>query len=444
MPETGQLVFLAVAAGVGLLLLDGAIRRTPVGLGLVLGAAALTTTFRDLPYGSMGGFNILLWDAVSTILLCAAVARLLRAREVSVPQWLLIGFGLIVLLALVQGAFQFGLASAVVEFRRFYNIVAIALYFSTVEPRRNMLDRVGRWWLMLAGFLLLLTVLRWVVQPFGLGGWAQGAEDSMRVIGASPTLVLLQGFVIGAVSWIRGDATLWMRRLTPALLAGVVLLQHRTVWAVLLVAVTLLFLRERGAAKKLAPMIVLGVVVVTALSISVLDRGALELTEDLEQSAVDRRTWDWRVEGWQALFEQAAPDEPGEILTGLPFGSGYDRVVNGRVIGVSPHSLYVETYFRTGLLGLALLASLYVTAMRRLSSGRSGGFLSPRTLFLLLVAHPIFFVAYTPGQEQSILLGLGLGVAAVMSSDFGTHAARRHLPSSVTHEFSPGHGGAAG
>jgi hypothetical protein len=419
------LVTLVAAAAAGVLLLDATIRRTPVGVGLVLVAAALNITFPELPYGSLGGFNIFLWDVVSTLVLCAAVARLLRSRGLSVPQWLLIAFGLVVLLSLVQGVFEYGLNNAVVEFRRYYSFVSIALYFSTAEPKPGLLDRIGRAWMVLAAFLLLLTLLRWALQPFGLSGWAAGVEGGMRVIAASATLVLLQGFVIGGVAWIRGDASPWIRRLTPALLAGVVLLQHRTVWAVLLVVVTLMFLLQRGAAQKLIPLIVLGLVVVSALSMTVLDRGALELTEQLEESAVDRRTWDWRVEGWRALFEESGPQYPAEYLVGRPFGAGFDRVLDGSLVSVSPHSFYVEGFLRTGLLGLGLLAAMYVTALRHMgSSDDDRGLLSVRTLFLLLVVHPIFFIPYTPAQEQGILLGLALAASAALRSAVVTDRAR--------------------
>jgi O-antigen ligase len=95
-------------------------------------------------------------------------------------------------------------------------------------------------------------------------------------------------------------------------------------------------------------------------------------------------------------------------------------VVNGRVISVSPHSFYVETYFRTGVLGLILVAGLYVLAMRRLSRTGGGGCLSPRVLFLLLAAQPVYFVSYTPAQEQNIVVGLSMGVAVMLSQATGT------------------------
>lgn len=404
--------------GLGMLvLLEAIIRSTFVGTTVVLVAAALTTTLPALPDLVVGGTRIGMRDMVGTLLLAAASARLLRSREVSSLQWLLMGAGVLAFASAAQGIVEYDFNTALNEFRKYFWFFSVALYFTTVQPQRDLLDRLARAWLLLASFVVLLSLMRWVAQPLGvqeaLFGTFKGHE-AFRVVHAIPTLVAFQGFVIGALAWARGDARSWMRRLTPVLLGLVVLMQHRTVWAVALVTITVMILLERQFARKLVPLIVLATFTLIAFSLTILDDQATDLSAQLAESAASRGTWEWRIEGWRALIVQG-PQGAAEIMIGQPFGGGWDRFIDGSVVSVSPHNFFVETYLRTGLLGLGLLASLYVVTLWRLGTGGAwGGLLGRRVLFLLLLTHPIFFIPYAPAPEQGLVLGLAIAAAGAM------------------------------
>lgn len=414
MPGTMELVALLFGAIAAFALLEATIRRTLVGTALVLVATALVTTFPIVPDLWLGSTRIDFRDVVATLLLVAAVARLLRAHEISSLQWLLIAFGVLALVSLAQGIGEHGVNTAANGVRKYFWFLSIALYFSTAEPEPELLDRIARAWLVLAAFLVFLTLLRWLPLPSGI---LAGAFDAggFRVLPAASTLILLQGFVIGAVAWIRGEASTWVRRLTPVLLAAVVLLQHRSVWAVLLATVAAVFLVERRAATKLVPVMAAGLVTIAVVSLAVLDEEAVEVPTQLAESATFLGTWEWRVEGWQVLIEQA-PRAPVDVVVGQSFGTGFQRVMDGAIVNVSPHNFYVETYLSLGLLGLGFLVVLYGAALWRLSSNPGHGLLSSRALFLLILTHPVFSIPYSPAPEQGVVLGLAIAAASLVPS----------------------------
>jgi O-antigen ligase len=263
----------------------------------------------------------------------------------------------------------------------------------------------------------VLSLVRWALLPFGWEGWAAPVGGG-RAVDAAGALVMAQAAVLGLVAWARGEAPRWMRRLTPALLGAVVLMRHRTVWAVLLGTVAVVIVADRRTARRLLPLTAAGLVVVLAVSLTVLDQDAGELQEDLAGAATYRDTWEWRVDGWVALIEQSGPRDHPEVLIGRPFGGGWARVMDRGTVEVSPHSFYLETFLRVGVIGVALLTLLYAIIIWRLAGARrqEGGLVSHASLFLVLVGHPIYFVAYTPHPEQGVLFGLALAAAASLTA----------------------------
>ena len=417
MPGPLELVALGLAAVAAFALLEAMIRRTMVGVGVVLTAAAIGTTFPELPNASFGGTTVTLMDVLATVLLGGAIARWLRRPPVSLPQWLLIAFSILALFSVIQGIGDYGFHTAINEFRRYFWFISVALYFSTVKLDGSLLDRIARTWMILALVLVGLAILRWGVLAAGLTGGYYGVlgAGGFRVLGSAPTLVIMQGFIFGALAWARGDAPAWIRRLTPVFLATVVLMQHRSVWAGLLVTVTLIVLMERRVAHRLLPIMLLAVVLVGAFSLIVLDDQAADLPGELAESAAYRGTWEWRVDGWYVLIAEGP--EGTEVLTGQPFGGGWERDMDGRSVSFHPHNFYVETYLRTGLAGLGLLAGLYAVLLWRLRAiAQPHGSPYPTALLFLLVSHLVHFIPYAPYPEQGLILGLAICAASAQPS----------------------------
>jgi hypothetical protein len=421
--EVGVVVGLAlVAAAVAVVaLLESVIRRTVVGAALTLVLMfVLELDLWDLSL-TLSGVRIGPSDLLVVLLLTAAVARLLRVDRLSPGQRLLVVFGVLVLWAIVRGAAAFGVPPTVNEARKFLVFLASALYFSTAELRPGLLDRIARMWLAAAVALCVLTLLRWTLDVAALTGGSYEGGGSLRVIPAAGALFIAQGALL-AFPMVADRSRPLLRWLAPVLLAFVVLLQHRTVWVIAAAGVVYLLFRERALARRALTVLAVAVALLAGLVFTVFAERDDDIGDQLSRSAQSTGTFEWRVDGWLALVAQGGPEGADEVLTGQPFGSGWSRTMaNGNVVDLSPHSFYVEPYLRVGAVGLGALLLLYALALRRTAAASRGDgdghgprdLLNANVLHTVVAVQLLFFVTYTPGAVQALLLGLGLAVPAV-------------------------------
>ena len=115
---------LLVVVGLGVALLEALIRRAELGAALVLGLMVLQAVLIDrVPALTLpGGIRVLPYDVVFTLLLAAAVARLLRMRRFSEFHRSVVLLGVMLLLAIVRGVAAFGVEHSVAEFRLYVRL----------------------------------------------------------------------------------------------------------------------------------------------------------------------------------------------------------------------------------------------------------------------------------------------------------------------------------
>jgi hypothetical protein len=353
------------------------------------------------------------------VLAAASAARLLRAGRPSAPQKVLLAFAVVLAWSVVRGADVNGINAAVNEARKYLTFTAATLYFSTVEPRREVFDRIARMWLWAAFALAGLTLLRWVANAAGVTGGLFGSGTSMRVIPSAAALVLAQGALLGLPAlrdWREG----WLRYITPTLVVFALLLQHRTVWVITAGAALYLLFRAGALEPRVLGALSAGLAVFAVLALTLFNDVDDGVAAQLQSSATTTNTFEWRVAGWQVLIEDAGP-EGIEVVTGSPFGGGWERVLDGNVVDVSPHNFYLETYLRMGFAGVVGLLALYALALRgaRRTSALDG-FLARDVLTAMVVMQLGYYITYTPNGAQAILLGLACAAA--------TAAAERNVP----------------
>lgn len=407
------LLLVAALGGAALLLLERVIASTVLGLSLTLGIVFVNVLGIELQ-ATLVGFRVGDVDVVAGLLLVAGIARLLRARRISVLQWLAIAFGLTVLWSLVTGLLTYGPGTAINDSRTYVRVVAALLYFSTTSPGDDAFDALMTPWLWLTGALVALTFARWGALMVGMGDAWWARADDMRVIDAFRTLVLLQVLLL-----LWGAPPPVPRRLmaaAPVLLAAVVLLQHRTLWIALAVGAIVWAALTRRLARRVIPAAVAAVVVGGVLSFTLFG-GPSTIGSELEDSATNAGTFVWRVEGWRQLVLDRGPDEISEVALGYPFGAGFERRIEGRIVDVTPHNFFVQTYLRTGLVGLGILLALYAGAMRGLLRTPGWGrYLTAPALLVLLVTQLIFLQTSHPSFEQAVLVGLAIATAVTPAS----------------------------
>jgi hypothetical protein len=424
------LAVLITGAVIALLLLEATIRRTDVGAALVLGLLVLQESSILSLSLSAGAVRVYPNDLLFVVLLTAAIARLLRISRLSNPQRLLVALGILVAWSLFRGFDLYGIPAAVNQARKFLVFSATALYFSTVEPRRDLFERLGRFWLAAAAALCLIVLLRWSGNLLGLSGaFFSGAYErgtSLRVIPASSTLIIAQAALM-ALPFTSDRSRNLLRFLAPALLAFVILLQHRTVWVIVMAGTIYLLYRQRAVTTRVLVGLAATLVVFGALVFTLFDEPDVVVAEQLARSAQSTGTFEWRVTGWAALITEGGPDGPVEIAAGQPFGGSWERRIYGGVVDVSPHSFYVEPYLRIGIVGLTALLLVYSLALRgtllvgRRSRAGERALLSPSSLHIVIAVQLLYFITYTPDAAQALLLGLGCAMAAEAARPDAAH-----------------------
>jgi O-antigen ligase len=432
----------AVALGAGLpYLIWTTYHRYAVGLVLVLATFFLEIVWVEFP-GFWVGIYLYPTDFVFAFLAVPAFLRLLFARDFpgrSVP-WLV--FGVLLAASFGVGYAQFGKAAGT-ELRQFFYVWVSVLYFMSFPLDAARARTTLRAWFAFAALLFLLALARWTAESAGLpiaDTWrGTGAAAEFRVLPSGGTLFLLDALVLIVFLMTARTARRWMWVAVPALLATVLVMQHRSVWLTAAGAFLALYLALSGPVRlKLVRPLAGAMIVVAVGGAGLVGYGKLDaLVSSVTRSAVQatdsRGTAGGRIYGWHQLLLQL---EPAEYVTGKPFGSGYERYDFPNVrwkATYDPHNFYLQTLLRSGVPGLALLLAAYLVTLSRLLRDRSGVTtpdLPPRLLVVLLVSQLVFMVPYRLPYEQAIWLGLAISVAASLrrAAAAGATSGRRDEP----------------
>lgn len=422
------------------LLLFGVTRDTRQGIALILVEFVLETWSLS-PLGIGLGVNLFATDLVFLSIAFAALARTAYHRHSDPIHWLWLAFG-----AVLFASFLIGLptykTTAGVEFRQYFYIWVGTLYLLVMpmaeKEWRFLLQAMG--WA--AALLVAIALYRWAVGAFGVGSqpWLESSENSrFRVLNANQAVFLAQVLVLGAVFHLKKSGLSLAGNWKLALLALCILvLQHRTVWLVTIMSFGVLALvdaevRSKAGKYSLMLLFLIAVAVPIALFSKVSD--TLYHAAVVEPFSRDS-TLVWRVESWLTSVLEWMRAGPKEWLIGFPFGKGFYRYLEFKrtYVDAYPHSYYVTTLLRAGLLGIFTLLSAYYIAGLRLSKAATnpcGEHWGCRTVMLLLFGQLVFFVSYNPGFVQAIVIGLGLRMAMELGKK------QPMEPAALNHRYSP-------
>ena len=405
---------LLVAAALGIALLELLLRRADVAAALVFGSVVVQAYFIDRAPALMlpGGVAVYLTDMVASLILGAAVLRLLRLPSFDrFQRWLLL-LGVLLLVSLVRGVAAFGMQPSIADFREYLSFAGAAVYFATFPPAVRLYDRIGRIWLAMTIPMMVLVCLRWLAVfagvNLGVPASKYGADAAIRVIDGPFTFFLAQAFVltIPAWTWMRREQDRWIRWISVLLLLFCLVLNRRTAWLAIVVGVAVLMLRDRQLGRRGLLLVALGAVM-TAVAFVWLG-GLQEGSEPVVQSSSGNL--DWRVQGWSDLVT-AWSHSPTEWAIGQPIGSGFARQI---VTYTHPHNFYIEIMIRTGVVGLVALIVLTAGLLRALwhTPARDAGLLGPGVLPALVAMQIVWYLTWVTGTEQGLVTGLAIAVAA--------------------------------
>jgi O-Antigen ligase len=408
---------LVVAAALGVALLELLLRRADVAAALVFGSVVVQAYFIDRVPALMlpGGVAVYLTDMVASLILGAAVLRLLRTpRFDRFQRWLLL-LGVLLLVSLVRGVAAFGMQPSIADFRQYLFFGGVAVYFATFPVSIRLYDRIGRIWLAMTIPMMVLVCLRWLAVFAGvnLGVPASkfGADAAIRVIDGPFNFFLAHAFVltIPAWTWMRRERDRWIRWVSVLLLVFCLVLNRRTVWLAIVVGVAVLMLRDRRLGRRALLLVALGGVMTVVAFVWL--GGLQEGSEPVVKSSSGNLHW--RVQGWSDLVT-AWSRSPTEWAIGQPVGSGFTRQVEGIETQSGPHNFYIEIMIRTWVVGLVALIVLTAGLLRALwhTPARDAGLLGPGVLPALVAMQIVWFLTWPPGSEQGIVTGLAAAVAA--------------------------------
>lgn len=355
------------------------------------------------------------------LFLLIGVAGLLRIFNVRLQRhhyaWLI--FGAVLVLSFGLGVLQYG-TQAGVEFRTFFYFWAGVWYLMTFQLTAEQLEKILRTYMVAASVMVVLALFRWTAMALGLDivrYWNEGGS-SLRVFNAPQTFFLAQAFLIGLYAYLNKTGPGWWRAFLPILFVCIVMLQHRTVWAVTLASIAIIFLLAGKVRSKAISTFVLTGVLGTAVLLPFVAGGQLDtvqqsLSHSVEEVGQKDSTLAWRVESWKTLIEQWAYGGPVVNMIGNPFGAGFSRHIAFSQIELTqnPHNHYVYALLRVGLVGLLAMLAVYFTALRFMwknLSQPSLHWLDPKLLIVLVAGQLMYFISYPAHYSQLLALGLSL------------------------------------
>lgn len=361
------------------------------------------------------GISVFPMDLVALLLLVLSAPFLLHrlfsglCRNDSLFVILMV-FTLCLSLSYILGLKQFGVQAATNEFRSYLYLIAVAVYVSTLRMDQALWDSIVRIWFWVSTCLLLIAMI----------GFSDGnLSRSDRPLGAEETLFILCAGILAVFVYAEGRLPLKYLPLLLLFIPMVVVLQHRSVWVVALLAMILVFWLLPKVRGSLVKWGLVGTLVFGSIGGVVFGPDLLDALQESSQEAVNTRTnkntstFVWRLMGWKELLSGHQMDSLKKKAFGNTFGSGWERTMvtnNGVIIpvNVSPHSFYVQSLLRCGVVGLIAFLQLNFRLIQQSfkwsrAYPQEGG--SMRCIAILIIATMCFYLVYGAHYTHGILFG---------------------------------------
>lgn len=368
------MISVLVAGATLLYLLVEVVVRTPqLGLLLVGLVAVVSWHVPVWPsVASFAGLSFAVPDFLTVVLIASTLVYVLGRAQPKIDRNLKLAIdGLIVLLvvSVLKGIVQVGLASSLNESRAWIYIISISAWtvvFLKSDPNAIVWLRKGV--LVTAAGITMVALLNVALNGFGGASTSSVSASGVvleagRPISSGQAMILAIAAILCIWCWSRlGNRSYFIGFLGFTVV--VVLAQHRSVWIALAIGVvlSLLFLLKGQAAAVVGALVL---IIGTAL-VSLVIFSDSRIAAILFESAADSRTYDGRVYDWQILIGASFDSGLHTVLTGFPFGSGWTRYrEDGLRIGYIPHNWYVATYLRAGAFGLLFMVFVGAVLIQR-------------------------------------------------------------------------------
>jgi hypothetical protein len=205
-----------------------------------------------------------------------------------------------------------------------------------------------------------------------------------------------------------------------------VLLQERTIWVIL--AVYLLYLAKNHKKSFFRRFVSIGTLLLLIGGLLyVFDLFHFRsLTHSISHAFVtmfdQSGTLSWRLEGWILLLKNLPWKN---YFLGLPFGSGYERIINGNLVLFNPHNYYVTHILRIGVIGMLMyLISLILVLKKSVINKQEAStkfYKSINEIIILsIIANLLGSITYSLSPLGGALWGIALSVSYLQNKTITT------------------------
>lgn len=382
----------------------------------------LALNFLNLTFGTdqvfLAGLHLAPLDLFNFSLLPAGIIRF-RYHELKLNTLTVITACYLILFSFsaARGLSLFSLTTVGNEARGILGNLLAMIYFTTIPPDRKLVKKIVLTFMGFSAAMLPVIIGHLAGLPIGgaigINGEAFVSEGYLdRPIGASPT-AWVELSIVFAASWIvYRRHPRWMPVLTAIFIVVVITMQHRTVWAMLIVSV----LASAFLDQKLFRYLLKSTGVVLVLG-GILGLGYLgtrtQLSSNLQESATNGDTLQWRLQSWaESLAEEQTPTT---VFFGFPIGSGYVRLDSdaGGFTDYPPHNELINQYLRVGILGAGLLLLFMLRPIYIYFRNPKAGYLlfpTPESWVLVTIGVIVFGIPYSGPAELFALIAMTNGL----------------------------------
>jgi len=412
----GGLLIYALLGAAGVVLI--ALRSPSATIGLWL----LTTEgARLLPSSALligGGIDAKLSDPVLFGIAVALVLLLLDGDRTTYRVFFrtLIAWTLLVawLLARMVGSIDdFGVVSAIGEFRTYFHHILILPYLLVTL---TTMDQVRRVFCVVTGLALSLIAV-----GFLQGGVAYGFSFAPYQKWLGSMASLATGF--GAIAlylmqrygrWPYGlllHTLLLMLVLVLTIISG-----HRSVWMALGAGIAVLALLGHVPVAKMIKLAIGATFLILLLDTIYANYDIIAFLQERTRAFVAARedsTATWRLYIWQDAWEQSK----NHLVLGKGLGNYFNVTDHrGLTVRASLHNQYLQFIYQVGLVGLGLYVLFVFGAMRQLlaayrSAPSADVAMMTATALVVLVSASVFYLAYGFDFFTWVFVGIGFAAA---------------------------------
>lgn len=352
-------------------------------------------------------------DLVVLLMLFGIIIKLFslifkNKRKISLLEILIMLFSFWLFYEIMRNMSVYGL-SAPGEFRYRYMILIVPVYISVFFKEQINQNRL----FIILIFYSLISPLVFLPIIGSNSGWDVGPTN--RFFSASLSLGLLYGLLsifLGKKYKLVNINSILLWLLSIPIVALILVDSHRSVWVASFITLLMLILLKEidlGLMVRYIPALFFLILIVISIAslagLDVIDYVATRGSEIFKPQATEG-TAAWRLEQWRIAMHsfQRSP------IQGIGFGGYWET-------GFSPHSLYVQTLVKLGLVGMFLYAGIVITLFVKMylwlkyhcNKTLHEQAIVTTSLIILLAGHA-FYSVYAFEEYTLLFVGLGMSV----------------------------------